>query len=637
MKKLAWIIGLIFCTICTIQAKDRVIERPPFLAWSSNNIEIDKIVMSDTMTTVYIKAFYRPKYWIKIATGSFLKDNNGMLYPIRRGVGLTLDKEFWMPESGEAEFQLLFPPIPENVTSLDFSEGDFDGAYKIWGIQLNKDALYKQKLPEEAVIHKINKKAILPTPKVAYGTATLKGKILDYQKDMIERLKMHIESPALNIHNEQNIIKIKEDGTFQADVKVASVTGVSLELPFGWIECLIAPNEETSLIINTKELCRRQAHLQRKDKTYGEPIYFNGYLASLQQELASVDIDIALKSVYYMDMYNAIAGKSADEYKAYVLERLPSIRKTITQSPYSDACKELLNIQVDLAATGKIAMTERELKSAYIAVNKLSREETDNYFYNTRIDTPERYYDIFKEFTSINTLKALYGKYYASTIYLISFLPNCQEVLKETLGTGQGPLFDNIKFNKLYQSIKDFTSLTAEQNAELKALSSPAYAEMLTEANKEIIKKIELNKRKTGFTVNEAGQVSNEDLFPSIISKFRGHTLLIDFWATWCGPCRTANKAITPMKEELKDMDIIYLYITGETSPKGTWENMITDIHGEHFRVTNEQWSFLMSSFNIQGVPTYFVVDPEGNITFKQTGFPGVDTMKKELMKALNK
>ena len=284
MKRFVWIIGLIFCITCTIQAKDRVIERPPFLAWSSNSIEVDKIVMSDTVTTVYIKAFYHPKYWIKI------------------------DKEFWMPESGEAEFQLQFPPIPENVTSLDFSEGDFDGAYKIWGIQLDKDAFYKQKLPKEAVVHKINKKAILPTPKLVYGTATLKGKILDYQKEMIKQVKMHIESPALNIHNEQNIIKIKEDGTFLAEVKVASVTSVALEFPFGWIECLIAPNEETSLIINTKELCRRQAHLQRKDKTYGEPVYFNGYLASLQQELASVDIDIVLKSVYYMDMYNDIVG-----------------------------------------------------------------------------------------------------------------------------------------------------------------------------------------------------------------------------------------------------------------------------------------------------------------------------------------
>ena len=146
MKRFSWIMGLILCVVCTVQAKDRVIERPPFLAWSSSNIEVDKIVMSDTVTTVYIKAFYRPKYWIKIASGSFLKDEKGALYPIRKGVGITLDKEFWMPESGEAEFQLLFPPIPANVTSLDFSEGDFDGAYKIWGIQLNEKDFRKEPL-----------------------------------------------------------------------------------------------------------------------------------------------------------------------------------------------------------------------------------------------------------------------------------------------------------------------------------------------------------------------------------------------------------------------------------------------------------------------------------------------------------
>ena len=98
-----------------------------------------------------------------------------------------------------------------------------------------------------------------------------------------------------------------------------------------------------------------------------------------------------------------------------------------------------------------------------------------------------------------------------------------------------------------------------------------------------------------------------------------------------------AMKMMKPMKEELIDKDIVYVFIAAENSPGTTWNNMIPDIHGEHFRVTNEQWSFLMSNFNIRGVPTYFVVDPEGNITFKQTGFPGVDTMKKELMKALNK
>ena len=185
-----------------------------------------------------------------------------------------------------------------------------------------------------------------------------------------------------------------------------------------------------------------------------------------------------------------LSGKVQMNIKAYVLERLPSVRKEIAQSPYSNACKELLNILCrPWMRPAKIAMTERELKSAHIAVNKLNREQADDYFYNTRIDTPKGYYDILKEFSSINTLKALYGKYYASTIYLINFLPNSLDVLKETLRTGQGPLFDNIKFNKLYQSIKDFTPLTAEQNVELKTFSSPVYAEMLTQVNKEIIKR----------------------------------------------------------------------------------------------------------------------------------------------------
>ena len=159
----------------------------------------------------------------------------------------------------------------------------------------------------------------------------------------------------------------------------------------------------------------------------------------------------------------------------------------------------------------------------------------------------------------------------------------------------------------------------------------------MTVLNDTLLKKIELNKQKTGYKINEIGKVTNEELFSTIISKFRGHVLLVDFWATWCGPCRMANKAMIPMKEELKDEDILYLYITGETSPKGTWENMIPDIHGEHFRVTNDQWAYLMSTFKIGGVPTYFVIDAEGNTTFKQTGFPGTDTMKKQLMKALKK
>ena len=109
---------------------------------------------------------------------------------------------------------------------------------------------------------------------------------------------------------------------------------------------------------------------------------------------------------------------------------------------------------------------------------------------------------------------------------------------------------------------------------------------------------------------------------------------------TWEKPITIARHAygdVYKASEMMKDKDIVYVYLTGETSPKGTWENMIPDIHGEHFRVTDEQWSYLMDSFSIRGVPTYLLVDREGNITYKTTGFPGTDKMKEELLKTLDK
>ena len=117
------------------------------------------------------------------------------------------------------------------------------------------------------------------------------------------------------------------------------------------------------------------------------------------------------------------------------------------------------------------------------------------------------------------------------------------------------------------------------------------------------------------------------------LSSLRGKTVFVNFWATWCGPCRMANKAMLPLKEELKGKDIVYLYITGETSPLKTWENMIPDIHGEHFRLTDAQWSFLGDKFDIRGVPTYLIIDREGNVKHQKTGFPGVAQIKEELMK----
>lgn len=631
MKIFTWIVGLILCTVCTVQAKDRVIERPPFLAWSSNSIEIDKIVMSDTATTLYVKAFYRPKYWIKIATGSFLKDNNGTLYPIRKGIGITLEKEFWMPESGEAEFQLLFPPIPKDVTSLDFSEGDFDGAYKIWGIQLNEKGFRKSPLPEDAINNKINKKAQLPAPELIYGKTILTGKVLDFKKDMPASGRLQLNDPVRWLDFSEEVT-INEDGTFQVQTDVITVTPAILVFPFAQIPCLLAPGKESSVIINTAECTRQQSHLRKDDKPYGKKAYYSGHLAELQQELADNAIPTNLVNSP-KKIVDEVIGKDLNGIKGYFMEKRNDIRKQIEKTSLSPAAKEILKANTDITTAIGLLMGKDILKRAHVVGQKMNQEQAKEYYMNTRIEFPDNYFNVLKEL-ALNTPADLYAPEYA---YGTGVFSSQKELMEQYLGTNQGILFQMMEAHRCYRSIEGFTPLTAQEIAKLESLPSPAYKNMLTELNKKLLKKIELNKQKTGYKINEIGEAGNEELFSAIISKFKGHVLLVDFWATWCGPCRTANKAMIPLKEELKDKDILYLYVAGENSPKDTWKNMIPDIHGEHFRLTSHQWKYLTDKFNIQGVPTYFIIDRKGNTVYQQTGFPGADTIKKKLTEALDK
>ena len=140
---------MLLCLCAPLKAKEKVIDRPPFCVRNTTSIEVSKVVLNDTATVLHIYAKYHPKFWIKIASSSYLKDNNGETYPLRSGIGITPDREFWMPESGEAEFQLVFPSLLANATSIDFSEGsEVEQGFSIWGIQLKSKKLPELELPE---------------------------------------------------------------------------------------------------------------------------------------------------------------------------------------------------------------------------------------------------------------------------------------------------------------------------------------------------------------------------------------------------------------------------------------------------------------------------------------------------------
>lgn len=178
----------------------------------------------------------------------------------------------------------------------------------------------------------------------------------------------------------------------------------------------------------------------------------------------------------------------------------------------------------------------------------------------------------------------------------------------------------------------------SELKEALKNIKDPFVASYLGYENKKAIAKIEANKNNRGFVVNETPKTEADKVFEAIIAKYKGKVVFIDFWATWCGPCRSGMKKMKPLKEELKDKDIVFVYITNQTSPEKTYNNMIPNIKGEHYRVSKDEWNYLAQKFNISGIPHYTLVNKEGKVVKEKVYFASSADSFKQLFEAyLNK
>jgi thiol-disulfide isomerase/thioredoxin len=125
--------------------------------------------------------------------------------------------------------------------------------------------------------------------------------------------------------------------------------------------------------------------------------------------------------------------------------------------------------------------------------------------------------------------------------------------------------------------------------------------------------------------------VAPENILQTILDRYKGKVVLIDIWATWCGPCRQGHATMKPWKQELKGKNIQFVYITSPSSPLKTWQEMIKDIDGDHYYLTKEQYNYILNKYESEGIPTYAIYNTKGEQTFKNIGFPGNDVIRKEL------
>jgi thiol-disulfide isomerase/thioredoxin len=205
------------------------------------------------------------------------------------------------------------------------------------------------------------------------------------------------------------------------------------------------------------------------------------------------------------------------------------------------------------------------------------------------------------------------------------------------LGTDKGLLFDAIHAQLFAEQLQQpllFTDADKELIRKIFA-DKPAIADALMTENEKMQTIIASAKESKTSVIRKTPEVSEDKVFDAILAGYKGKVVLVDFWATWCGPCIMAHKQLNPLKTEWSGKDIVYLYLTGETSPIATWYKTIPDIHGEHYRVSNNQFNYWYKKFEIRGIPSYFVYDRDGKQTYRALGFPGVNKLKEEVEKNL--
>ena len=126
-----------------------------------------------------------------------------------------------------------------------------------------------------------------------------------------------------------------------------------------------------------------------------------------------------------------------------------------------------------------------------------------------------------------------------------------------------------------------------------------------------------------------------EDVVEAIVAKYPGKTVFVDFWATWCGPCVRAMETMKPLKEWMKEKDVVIVYLSAPNSDKAKWESMIGDIGGNHYWLNAEEWTAACDKFDIQGIPAYQIYNKKGEKAFQAIGYPGNEKMQEELEKAI--
>ncbi|SMO74634.1 TlpA family protein disulfide reductase [Solitalea koreensis] len=302
---------------------------------------------------------------------------------------------------------------------------------------------------------------------------------------------------------------------------------------------------------------------------------------------------------------------------AYKIER-KSVYFNKTRSIYVDFFPDLEAVatQVKTWTNGKA--------TGNVEFDKLMKQTVDYdlaYFALTFLSTPRTVHPKVEDYTSY--LKNFNADRFMQTEDLLKF-PYGTRVLSSLIS------FKNREYGK-YDLDKYVMSIPNDKLKGEYVLSNAVntksytnYLELAEKYGKYFLtedQKAREKKIAAGLATFKPGEKAINFTYPDAAGKqvsltdFKGKIVLVDVWATWCGPCKRELPSLKQLEQEFHGKDVVFLSVSvDEDKDKEKWLKMIKDEQLGGVQLFASGWSQIAQAYGIKGIPRFMLFDRNGNV-----------------------
>ncbi len=128
------------------------------------------------------------------------------------------------------------------------------------------------------------------------------------------------------------------------------------------------------------------------------------------------------------------------------------------------------------------------------------------------------------------------------------------------------------------------------------------------------------------FTALKPAKIAKDFTLPDLdgkphrLSDYRGKVVLVNFWATWCPPCRREMPSMERLSQRLKDQPFVILGINQQEDPERVFVFTAQVDPSPNFPILFDTNSKVANAWGVLGLPASFIVDQQGRVVYRAMG-----------------